>query len=200
MKLNEIKKESKILYQEIDECITELLKARSSHDTEAEGKALFRMEGLMVGTQQHLSCIMETEDIPSDTDEAVEKEFNDVWDSDLSGQCDTAVAKKVARHFYGLGASHSIQLPSSFEEARDKANFEEPHSLNAYIAFEEAFKKGAEWMALQGVKARCLESFNPVSESPDERPHVVTLLYEENENTPYVVGGDEVEIIIRKRQ
>lgn len=88
-------------------------------------------------------------------DEAVEKEFNNIWDSDLSGQCDTAVAKKVAYHFYRFGISHNLQLPSSFEEARDKANFEESHSLNAYIAFEEGFKAGAEWMARQGSSFEC---------------------------------------------
>ena len=52
-----IRKEIRTLYNEIDSCISELLKARTSKDTEAEGKALFRMEGLMVGTLQDLSCI-----------------------------------------------------------------------------------------------------------------------------------------------
>ena len=78
MKLDVIKKESNILYQEIDECITELLKARGSHDTEAEGKALFKMEGLMVGTLQHLGCIMEAEDVPSNIDEAAEEIASDI--------------------------------------------------------------------------------------------------------------------------
>ena len=40
-------------------------------------------------------------------------------------------------------------LPSNLDEAANKANFEKPHSLNAYIAFEEAFIAGAKWMAGQ---------------------------------------------------
>ena len=57
MNKNKIIEECKNLYFDIDSCIDELIKARMSHDTEAEGKALFRMEGLMVGTLQDLSCI-----------------------------------------------------------------------------------------------------------------------------------------------
>ena len=52
-----IRKEINILYADIDACITELLKARTNKDSEAEGKALFKMEGLMVATLQDLSCI-----------------------------------------------------------------------------------------------------------------------------------------------
>ena len=52
-----IRKEINILYSDIDACITELLKARTDKDSEAEGKALFKMEGLMVATLQDLSCI-----------------------------------------------------------------------------------------------------------------------------------------------
>lgn len=62
-----------------------------------------------------------------------------------------------------------------------------------------AGRAGAEWMAGQGVKAHCIESANPVSESPDARPHLITLLYEENEHTPYVRAGDDIDIIIRKK-
>lgn len=52
-----IRKEIDTLYSEIDTCISELLKARTDKDSEAEGKALFKMEGLMVATLQDLSCI-----------------------------------------------------------------------------------------------------------------------------------------------
>ena len=52
-----IRKEINILYSDIDACITELLKARTDKDSESEGKALFKMEGLMVATLQDLSCI-----------------------------------------------------------------------------------------------------------------------------------------------
>lgn len=40
-------------------------------------------------------------------------------------------------------------LSSNLDEAANKANFEKPHSLNGYKAFEEAFKAGAEWLAEQ---------------------------------------------------
>lgn len=52
-----IRKEINILYSDIDTCISELVKARTDKDSEAEGKALFKMEGLMVATLQDLSCI-----------------------------------------------------------------------------------------------------------------------------------------------
>jgi len=62
----------------------------------------------------------------------------------------------------------------------------------------DAFKAGAKWMAKQGVYAYCIESSNPVSESPDKKYHSITLTYEENENTPYVRAGDRVKVILRK--
>ncbi len=67
--------ESKSLYSDIDNCISELLKARTEHNSENEGKALFKMEGLMVSTLQHLSCIIEQPSAPANLDEAA-KEYN----------------------------------------------------------------------------------------------------------------------------
>lgn len=64
---------------------------------------------------------------------------------------------------------------------------------------EKCFKAGAEWMAGQGVEAYCVESSNPVSEKPEQRLHCITLLYEEKEDTPYVLSGDKVIIQIRKK-
>jgi len=45
------------LYKDIDNCMTRLLKGRVNKDDDMEGKALFEMEGLMVSTQQELSCL-----------------------------------------------------------------------------------------------------------------------------------------------
>lgn len=56
----ELIKSTQSLYSDIDSCIDELLKARVEHNQENEGKALFRMEGLMVGTLQQLSCIIDS--------------------------------------------------------------------------------------------------------------------------------------------
>lgn len=64
--------ESQSLYSDIDCCITELLKARTEHNSENEGKALFKMEGLMVSTLQHLACIIEQLSLPANLDEAPE--------------------------------------------------------------------------------------------------------------------------------
>ena len=38
---------------------------------------------------------------------------------------------------------------SDLAAAADKANYNESHSLNAFIAFDEGFKKGAEWQRKQ---------------------------------------------------
>ena len=65
--------ESQSLYSDIDCCITELLKARIEHNSENEGKALFKMESLMVSTLQHLACIIKQPSFPSDIDEATKK-------------------------------------------------------------------------------------------------------------------------------
>lgn len=47
--------------------------------------------------------------LPTDIDEVVEEEFNNIWDSDLSGERDTAVAKKIARHFFEFGAERMAE-------------------------------------------------------------------------------------------
>lgn len=70
--------ESQSLYSDIDCCITELLKARTEHNSENEGKALFKMESLMVSTLQHLACIIEQPSLPSNIDEAAKKIAYDV--------------------------------------------------------------------------------------------------------------------------
>lgn len=47
------------LYNEIDNCITDLIKARLNDDTKSEQKAYFEMEKLMIGTLQDLTVIMD---------------------------------------------------------------------------------------------------------------------------------------------
>ena len=71
----ELIKSTKDLYNDIDSCIGELIKARFDHNQENEGKALFRMEGLMVTTLQQLDCIIdslqqEQPSLPDNLDEA----------------------------------------------------------------------------------------------------------------------------------
>lgn len=51
-------KESTSLYFEIDDCITELLKARLDKDTDKEHEAICKMESLEINTMQHLSWLV----------------------------------------------------------------------------------------------------------------------------------------------
>ena len=59
MEKEKITSEAQELYNDIDKCITNIISARTQHDPQSEGRALFQMEGLMVGTQQFLSWLME---------------------------------------------------------------------------------------------------------------------------------------------
>ncbi len=59
MELEKLKQSTTELYNDIDNCVSELIHARTAHDSEAEGKALFKMEGLMVGTMQQITCILD---------------------------------------------------------------------------------------------------------------------------------------------
>jgi len=53
----QLKESIERLYGDIDACITDLIRARLNKDAEGEGKALFKMEELMVATEQELTCI-----------------------------------------------------------------------------------------------------------------------------------------------
>lgn len=92
------------------------------------------------------------------------------------------------------------KLPNSIDEVAENRVTE--NGRFKITSFEkmriEDIMFGAEWMAKQGVYAYCIESSNPVSESPDIKYHCITLEYEENENTPYVRAGDRVKVILRK--
>ena len=60
--------ESQSLYNDIDFYIEQLISARINHDSMAEGKALFMMEGLMCRTEQHLTCVIDYLNEIPDTD------------------------------------------------------------------------------------------------------------------------------------
>ena len=59
MNKNEILNECATLYQDIDKCITNLIKARLNDDSKSEQKAFFEMEKLMIGTLQDLTVIID---------------------------------------------------------------------------------------------------------------------------------------------
>lgn len=97
-------------------------------------------------------------------------------------------------------------LPSDLDEAAEDLSLKYSIELEECgitasdsVHYRTGFKAGAEWMAGQGVRAHCVESANLVSESSDARLHLITLLYEENKCTPYVRGGDNIDIIILKK-
>lgn len=103
-------KSTKSLYNDIDSCIDELLKARVGHNQENEGKALFRMEGLMVATLQQLDCILDF--LQQEQQEVdIKKEIKDWCKENVTGvnpiytadslMC--ALLPKCAHYFYKLG-------------------------------------------------------------------------------------------------
>ena len=47
------------LYDDIDQCVGDIVHSRLKKDSQAEGKALFRMEWLMVVTLQDLGCTID---------------------------------------------------------------------------------------------------------------------------------------------
>lgn len=53
--INELAK----LHNDIDQCIGDIVHSRLKKDSQAEGKAIFRMEVLMVATLQGLDCAID---------------------------------------------------------------------------------------------------------------------------------------------
>lgn len=93
-------------------------------------------------------------------------------------------------------------LPSNIDEAAD-THIRRVASRHPGWDWEtqdiaDAFIAGVKWIEEQGVDAQCINSYNPVSESPDIRLHCITLDYEENENIPYVIKGDKLKVILRR--
>lgn len=57
--IQEVIDSAETLASDINHCIGELVDARISHDAEAEGKALFKIEKLAVDCMQELGFIVE---------------------------------------------------------------------------------------------------------------------------------------------
>lgn len=72
------------------------------------------------------------------------------------------------------------------------------------LSHKDAFIAGANWrkwrMLKSAVDAHCFESFNPVSESDGHSPHVIKVYYDEKEDTPHVVSGDDIKLFIIKEK
>lgn len=56
--MNEIIKQSTDLFYEIDDCITNLIKARLDKNADKENEAIWNMERLMTTTMQHISWLV----------------------------------------------------------------------------------------------------------------------------------------------
>jgi hypothetical protein len=56
--MNEIIKHSTDLFHEIDDCITNLIKARLDKNADKENEAIWNMERLMTTTMQHISWLV----------------------------------------------------------------------------------------------------------------------------------------------
>ena len=83
-------------------------------------------------------------------EEAAEEFAEGEWDGaavDTDGN--PLYAQDEIEYAFKAGAEWQAEQGHSVSEdfiaARDNANYNEPHSTNAYIAFEEGFTKGAEW-------------------------------------------------------
>jgi hypothetical protein len=87
----DIIRESKQLYGEINSCITDLVNARIAKDLYNEGRSIFKMEGLMVGTMQHLGCVI---DFLEKQKEPHYTKRNALFDECVAN-CDPEVMKRV---------------------------------------------------------------------------------------------------------
>ena len=78
--INELAK----LHDDIDQCIGDIVDSRVKKDHQAEGKALFRMEGLMVATLQDLECTIDHLKLKQN-EESQYSDFKELKSSELTG-------------------------------------------------------------------------------------------------------------------
>ena len=91
--------EIKELYNNIDKCISDLINARAKGDERGISDAYWRMETLMVNTQQVISNVLDTLEVKEvDLDEEVDSWVNDLHTAPTFEELD-----KFARHFFELG-------------------------------------------------------------------------------------------------
>ena len=90
--------EIKELYNDIDKCISDLIAARGNHDGNGISNAHWRMETLIVNTQQAISNVI-------DTLETKEVDFEKEWKEYFKYRGDMATVNIIhlAKHFFELG-------------------------------------------------------------------------------------------------
>lgn len=146
-------------------------------------------------------------ELSSNLDEAAEA-FNRedaarMWD--YGGKTEGEIVEAAFKAGANWREAQIPKLPDNVDEAAD--TFSHNGDVNGVGGedYEDdlriTFKAGAECMAGQFhfVTAHCCESSNPASESVDKPLHLITLIYEDDNKNPYVVGGDNVEICLRKK-
>ena len=102
--------EIKDLYEDIDKCIGDLVLARSKHDQHGISDAHWKMETLMVNTQQVLSYILQHLEV-KEVD--LEKELDKWYNNEASKEFENVLYKdieKCAKHFIELGLSVSNKV------------------------------------------------------------------------------------------
>lgn len=119
-KIEKIRQESEELYARIDECIVALIEARLNKDTDGEGKSLFQMERLIVGTQQFLCWISDT--LSEEPNKSLEE-----------------AAEKYANEHY-----------SEWDESWDDYNGHNVEPENDKLELIDAFIAGAQWVSIYG--------------------------------------------------
>lgn len=155
----ELIKSTRSLYFDIDTCITELIRARTEQNEENEGKALFRMEGLMVATMQQLNCIIDSlqqEQLCEDLEAEMEKYFDGWHDDPEYGQAvlphtyeciGVSDCKDIARHFAEwqkeqfLKGDRLTELDKSYKQAKRELEW-----------FKEGKRQGEQQMLKNAVK------------------------------------------------
>ena len=97
--INELKK----LYNDIDNCISNLVVARGRRDDNGIAAAHWQMETLLVNTQQTISYILENIKVP---EVDLEKEFYDFLDTLIgkdNGHLSENELFRIAEYFFELG-------------------------------------------------------------------------------------------------
>lgn len=107
--------EAKDLYEDIDKCIGDLVLARSKHNQRGISDAHWKMETLMVNTQQVLSYILDTieakeVDFGAEVYKYIDEHFN-VYDDgnrtlqtkDKKSLIGSVDVENIAKHFFELG-------------------------------------------------------------------------------------------------
>ncbi len=166
-----------------------------------------------------------SEGLEEEIREFVEQEWDGLHDNDGNPLYTADCLEYIARHFAQWGAEHrgSSEIPNDIGEAAmcfsknasDGHNYRdlrvgfiagakwqaEQDQETIELAEDHAYLAGAvnerEKMLREAVVAHCYGSANTASElgSPG---HCISICYNEKENTPHVVAGDQVKLFIVK--